>query len=246
MRLALAAAALLCAALPASAAELHVICPPLVRDGLTELAATFSRQSGVAVTVKADVMGKILDDINAGPADVVALPPDLMARLAAQDGVVTGSRTTLGRVEIALAVKTGAPHPDIATVAKLRAALLGEATVAYTQPGPPRNSMEAGIIDTLLHRPEFAGVHTVTIAAGSGITAVAKGDADMALQVVPEITAQAGTELVGPLPPELGAHIDTETAVSAQAADRESATAFVRYITSPQAAEVWKRFGLDR
>lgn len=232
----------------AQAAGLVVVCPPLVREGMTDFAAAYTKDTGVAVSVRADVMGKIMDDIKTGEpaADVVLLPPDLMTALDKDGGVRAGSRGKLGRVEIALAVRPGAPHPDISTVEKLRAALLGAKTITYTRPGPPRNSMEAGIIDGLMHRPDFAGVHTMTIADGSGISALAKGDGDMAMQVVPEVMAQKGVELVGPLPAELGAHIDTEAAVSAHAGDAAAADAFIRYITRPEAAAEWKKFGLDR
>jgi molybdate transport system substrate-binding protein len=243
-------AVLLCAVLtgPAGAAELQVVCPPLVRDGMKDLAAAYTQQTGMVVTVRANVMGKIMSDIETGvpAADVVLLPPDLMDALVNNKGVKPGTRVPVGRAEIALAVRAGAPHPDISTVEKLRAALLSAKTLAYTQPGPPRNSMEAGIIDRMLHRPAFSGVRTMPVATGSGVSALAKGDSDMALQVVSAITAMPGIELVGPLPPELGAHIDTEIAVSARSADPANAAAFIRYITRPEAATVWKRFGLDR
>jgi molybdate transport system substrate-binding protein len=233
---------------PAEAAELQVICPPLVREGMTELAAAYTKQTGIAVAVRSDVMGKIMGDIEGGTpaADVALLPPELMDALVKNNGVKPGTRVPVGRVEIGLAVPAGAPHPDISTVAKLRAVLLAAKTLAYTQPGPPRNSMEAGIIDRMLHRPDFSGVHTMTVTTGSGVSALAKGDSDLALQVVPEITAMRGIELVGPLPPELGAHIDTEIAVSARSTDAANAAAFIRYITRPEAAAVWKKFGLDR
>jgi molybdate transport system substrate-binding protein len=231
---------------PALAASVQVVSPPLVRAGLTQLAADYTKQTGIVVTVRADVMGKIMNDIKAGPTDVVLLPPNLMDVLSKDDGIKPGTRQTAGRVEIALAVRPGAPHPDISTVEKLRATLLSAKTVAYSQPGPPRNSMEAGIIDRILHRPEFAGVHTLTVNPGSGISALAKGDADMALQVVPEITPVKGVELVGPLPSELGAHIDVDTAISASSADPAAAEAFIRYIIRPDAAAEWKTFGLDR
>ena len=235
-------------ATPAGASELQVVCPPLVRDGISDLAADYTKQTGIAIVIRADVMGKIMGDIETGTpnTDVVLLPPDLMDALVKNNGVRPGSRAALGRVEIALAVRSGAPHPDISTVEKLRAVLLGAKTISYTQPGPPRNSMEAGIIDRMLHRPEFSGVHTMTVTTGSGISALAKGDSDLALQVIPEITAQPGTEVVGPLPSELAAHIDTEVAMSARSTDAANAAAFIRYITRPEAAGVWKKFGLDR
>jgi molybdate transport system substrate-binding protein len=229
------------------AAELQIVCPPLVHDGMTSLAAAYTKGTGTAVNVRSDVMGKIMSDIGTGtPApDVVLLPPDLMDTLQKGDGLAPRTRVAVGRVEIALAVRPGTPHPDISTVEKLRAAL-GTKVLAYTQPGPPRNSMEAGIIDGLMHRPTFSGVKTVTVATASGVSALAKGDSDFAMQVIPEINAQAGIELVGPLPPELGAHIDTEVAVSSRSADPAAAAAFIRYITRPDAAGIWKKYGLDR
>lgn len=228
------------------ASELQIICPPLTRDGINDLALSFEKETGTKVHVRSDVMGKIIADIDAGmPApDVVLLPPDLMETLQKSNGTVSNTRTVLGRIEIALAVRTGAPHPDISTVEKLRT-VLGDKVLAYTQPGPPRNSMEAGIIDGLMHRPIFSTVRTITIATGSGISALAKGDGEFAMQVIPEINAQKGVELVGPLPPELDAHIDTQVAVSSRSANQTDAMAFIRYITRPDAAKTWVKYGLD-
>ena len=229
--------------LPTAALGMQVICPPLVRQGVSDMAAAYTRTTGVPVTVKADVMGKIMGDIQAGPADVVLLPANLMDTLAAGHGIKDGTRRKLGRVEIALAVRPHAAHPDISTVTKLRDALRKAGAVAYTQPGPPRNSMEAGIIDKILHRPEFSGVRLKPMAIGSGIAALGKGEADMALQVTPEIIFRKDVELVGPLPPELGAHIDVDAAISAGSTSTQAAD-FIRYLTGPQAAQDWKKFGL--
>jgi len=232
----------------AQAAEIQILSPPLVEAGLQDLATAYTKETGIKVTLKSDVMGKIMNDIQTGApvADVILLPIDLMGFLDKDGGAKTGTRMPLGRVEIALAVRAGAPHPDISTVGKLRAVLLSAKSVMYTQPGPPRNSMEAGIIDRLLKRPEFAGVHGVPIANGSGVTALARGDGDMAMQVIPEILPHQEIELVGPLPAELGAHIDTAAAVSTRSTDPEDALAFIRYILRPEAAAVWKVKGLDR
>lgn len=232
----------------AQSAEIQVLSPPLVKDGLVDLAAAYTMETGIKVTVNSDVMGKIMNDIKTGApaADVIMLPPDLMDALEKDGGVKAGTRMPLGRVEIALAVRAGAAHPDISTVERLHAALLSAKSVVYTKPGPPRNSMEAGIIDRLLKRPEFSGVHAVPIESGSGVTALVRGDGDMAMQVIPEILALKGIELVGPLPAELGAHIDTATAVSVRSADPAGALAFIRYITRSEAAAIWKEKGLNR
>jgi len=223
-------------ALAANAMALEVICPPMLRAGLADSATSFTKQTGIPVTVKVSPMGKIVDDIKAGPADVILLPAGLMQSLA------KGQK--LGRMEIALAVRPGAPHPDISTVDKMAAAMKRSGTVAYTQPGPPRFSMEAEMIDQILHRPEFAGVRLMTTTTRSGVDALATGDADMAVQATSAFLSRKDVELVGPLPPELAAHIDFEVAVAPLAADAKAASDFVRYVTRPEAG--WSKFGLKR
>jgi molybdate transport system substrate-binding protein len=224
------------------AMALDVITPPMMREGITQFGTAFTKQTGIPVTVKVSPMGKIMDDIKAGPADVVLLPAGLMETLAKDQGA--GTRQTLGRMEIALAVRPGAPHPDISTVEKMAAALKGAKAVAYTQPGPPRFSMEAGMIDQILHRPEFAGVTLMTTTTSSGVDALAKGDADMAVQATSALISRKDVELVAPLPPELKAHIDFEAAVTRSAADAKAAADFLHYATRPEAA--WDKFGLKR
>jgi molybdate transport system substrate-binding protein len=240
------AAAFLTASLaaPHSALALDVICPPLVREGVTQLAAAFTGQTGIPVTVKAPVMGKILDEIKTGPVDVILLPSSVMETLAKDQAL--DARQTLGRMEIALAVRPGAPHPDISTLDKFAGTIKSAKTIAYTQPGPPRNSMEAGIIDRILQRPEFSGAHILKTANSSGVDALAKGDADMALQVTSAFISRKDVELVGPLPPALGAHIDVDIAVSKTAADAKAAADFVRTLTGPEATQAWRKFGLVR
>jgi molybdate transport system substrate-binding protein len=230
--------------LPPQAMALDVICPPMVREGVTQLAASFTKQMGIPVTVKAPVMGKIMDEIKAGPTDVILLPSSAMEALAKDRGL--DARQALGRMEIALAVRPGAPHPDISTVEKFAAAVKSAKTVAYTQPGPPRGSMEAAIIDQILHRPEFTGAHLLTTTTGSGVDALAKGDADMALQVTSAFISRKDVELVGPLPSGLAAHIDVDIAVAQNAADARAASDFVRYVTRPEAMQEWNKFGLAR
>jgi molybdate transport system substrate-binding protein len=232
----------------AEAAELQVFCPPLVREGLERLAVAFTAQTGNHVSVRSEVMGKLVTDVRTGTPDVVLLPSGLMDALDKDGGIKAASRVPLARVEIALAVRAGAWHPDISTVEKTRTILSEAKALVYSEPGPPRNSMEAGIIAALLARPEFAAVHGVAIpqANGSGVTALARGDGDMTLQVIPEILPHKEVELVGPLPAELAAHIDVVAAISSRAINPNNAAAFLRYIRRPEATATWKEAGIHR
>lgn len=247
-------AALMVAQAQTSETEIHVLSPGFVYNaGLVDLAAAYTKETGVKVTLKYEGMGQILNDIKTGtPApDVVVLPMepfDLMGTLAlgknGDGGIKEGTFTPLGRMEIGLAVKAGAPHPDISTVEKLAAVLRSAKQLMYSDPS--KGSMEAGIIDRLLKQPQFAGVHSVISTRGEGGQALARGEGDMALQLICEIYPHPEISLVGPLPPELNAHMDGAVAVSARSTHAAAAEAFIRYITRPEAAAVWKAKGLDR
>jgi len=226
--------------------EIRVLSPGVTYNaGLLDLADAFQKETGTKVSVTSIGMGRIVDEIKKGTpaADVIFLPLELMSTLAL-DGGIKGPYTPLGRVEVGLAVRAGATHPDISTVEKLRTALLGAKALMYSNPAT--GSMVARIIDTMLKRPEFAGVHGVISTRGEGGQALARGEGDMALQLICEIYPYKEIELVGPLPRELAAWIDTATAVSARSNDPDDALAFVRYVTRAEATAIWKAKGLNR
>src|SRR5438128_2607849 len=116
MRLLLSAALLAMSMASANAADIRVVAPGFVYNGaLKELAADFSKKTGVNVIVSEAGMNVIVNQIKTATpaADVIALPADLMNTLYLDGGIVPGSYTPLGRDELGLAVKKGAPHPDI-------------------------------------------------------------------------------------------------------------------------------------
>ena len=228
--------------------EIRVISPGVVYNaGLLDLAAAFEKEHGVKVTVTSSGMGRIVNDIKTvTPApDVIMLPFELMSTLALDGGVKAGSFTPLGRAEMGLAVRAGAPHPDISTVEKLAAAL--RSAKAVMRSNPAGGSMVARVIEqNVIKRPEFAGVNSPVSTRGEGGQALARGEGDMALQAICEILPYKEIELVGPLPRELSAWIDMSTAVSARSSVLEDALAFIRYITRPEATGIWTKKGLNR
>ena len=229
------------------AEEIGQLVPPMIANaGLKELDAGYAGPSGVTFKTTVTEIGKLTAAIKTTvpPPDVIFLPTDMMAKLQADGGIDPASRTGLGRMEIGLAVKAGAPHPDISSVAKLATVLKNARAVVYSNPAT--GSLEARIIDDLLNRPEFAGVHKQVSTKGNGISALARGEGDIALQLVCEILDRPETELVGPLPAELGAHIDADIAILKDAPHADQAAAYLRYITQPQAATVWQAKGLTQ
>jgi molybdate transport system substrate-binding protein len=178
-------------------------------------------------------------------ADVIALPVAFMDGMETEGTIVAGSRADLGRVNIGLAVKKGAAHPEISTPAKLAAALKAGGTVLYSNPAG--GSMEARIINDMLHRyPIFHGVKTKISLKGEGGEALVRGEGDMALQLICEVLNHPELELVGVVPVELGAYIDTSLGVSARSTQADAAKAFVAFLVRPDHIQLWKSKGLER
>jgi molybdate transport system substrate-binding protein len=231
-----------------AAADIRVMSPGVVHDaGLLDLAAAYSKETGKKVAVQLVIMGAAVKTMTTGtpPADVIMLPFELMSTLSLDGGVLPGTFTPLGRSPMGLAVKAGAPHPDISTVEKLAAALKSAKLVMRSNPAG--GSMVARLIeDKVIRRPEFAGVNSQASTQGEGGQALARGEGDMAIQTVCQILPLKQIELVGPLPRELGAWIDMATAVSARAQHREDARAFIRYLLRPESGAVWKAKGFER
>jgi molybdate transport system substrate-binding protein len=231
-----------------AAADIRVLVPGVVYNaGLLDLAAAYTKETGKKVAVSLVGMGTIVNGVKTAnpPADVIALPFELMSTLSLEGGIVPGSFTPLGRSEMGLAVPAGKPHPDISSVDKLAATLRGAKAVMRSNPAG--GSMVAKVIeDKVIKRPEFTGVNSPVSTQGEGGQALVRGEGDMALQAICEILPYKQIELVGPLPRELGAWIDMSTAVSARAMHREDALAFLKYLLRPESNTAWKAKGLER
>jgi len=155
-------------------------------------------------------------------------------------GQATGM-TPLGHILVGVGVKAGAKVPDISTPEKFRAALLAAKGVAYAD---PKAGTSAGkIIDQFLSAPEFAKIKRVPV-QGLAVTALANGQADIALQMLPELAANRDVALAGPVPEIYGARVDFSAAIAVQTIDAVAAQAFISFLTNPQNAPAWKNNGL--
>jgi ABC-type molybdate transport system substrate-binding protein len=231
----------------ARAEEINLLSPPMITNaGLKEINARYRETTGTSFTITGAEITRLPERIKSAnpPADVIFLPTEMISKLEAEGATQKDGRVHLGRMKIGLAVKKGAPHPDISTVAKLAAAMKGAQLVVYTNPG--NGSLQARIIDALLGRSEFAGVKKQFATQGNGISALARGEGDMALQLICEILDRPETELVGSLPAELNASIDADAALLIGAPHPKEAAAFLAYLTQPEPTAIWASKGLVR
>jgi molybdate transport system substrate-binding protein len=224
-------------AAPASAAGLTVLAPASATPGLQTLAAQFSAKTGMTVTVGGGGRDKVFQALNSGaPVDVVVLPTSDLIETPRATGM-----TPLGHIPVGVGVKAGAKVPDISTPEKFRAALLAAKGVAYAD---PKAGTSAGkIIDQFLSAPEFAHVKRVPV-QGLAVTALSSGQADIALQMLPELAANKDVALAGPVPDIYGASVDFSAAIAVQTVSAVDAYAFISFLTDPQNAATWKNNGL--
>ena len=215
--------------------------------GVLDLKAGFQKETGTKVNVQLSGMGRILNDTKTAPqpADVVFLPVNLMDQLEAEKGIVPGSRMAIGRVRMALAVQKGDPIPDISTVEKLAAVLKSADSVLRSN--PVGGSMVAAIIETMLKRPEFAGVKSKISPFGEGGQALMRGEGQMAIQAECEILNHPDhLGNAGPVPDELGAYMDMVAAVPIRSTHPKEAAAWLKYATQPGTYSLWLGRGLER
>ena len=227
-------------------AHIRVLTPGVVfSSGLPDLAAAFGKQTGKTVGINTVGMGTIVQEMTTRtpPPDMIVLPFQLMNSLNLEGGVMAGTMVPLGRNRMGLAVKAGAPKPDISTPEKFIAAMKGKAVM---RSNPASRTMVATIIDDMFKRPEFAGINAVPSPKGEGGQALARGEGDMAIQTISQILPYKEIELVGPVPKEFGLWIDTMVAVSSRAANPNDAKALIQYLLRPESNKVWEPRGMER
>src|SRR6267154_2046759 len=190
----------------AGAADIRVLSVGAVQNAVRALAADFGTVSGhhVVLTFGAPVV--VTQKIKDGEVfDAVIVSEPAMDRLD-KDGVVNPeSRVPLAKTGMGVAVRAGAPLPDLSTPEAFKQALLAAKSIVYGDPTLPNQSGEkaekilanAGLLDTL--KPK------IQIVPGQAASQekVAKGEVELGLYNVSEIPEGKGLKLAGPVPPPL-------------------------------------------
>lgn len=207
----------------------------------------FAQRSGHRLNALYDTMSGIAGRVQAGETlDVLVMP---VARLQAyaKDGVVLAdSITHLANVGVGVAVRAGAPVPDISTPDKFRQELLASHSVVFAPPHATpsgahsdRLIRELGLADALAGRV----IHKAGVAGG--VAMIANGEATLGLFPKSEIVNVTGVAFAGMLPAplewvtEYGAGVTSASPVSGPAAE------FIRFLTEPESRKVWLDCGFD-
>jgi molybdate transport system substrate-binding protein len=140
-------------------------------------------------------------------------------------------------------VKQGAPKPDISTVEAFKRTLIDAKAIAYTTSG--QSGLHFISVTEKLGIAEQVKAKSKTVPGGAAAEFVAKGDADVAIQLIPELASVPGVEVVGPFPAEIQAYIVLTGGVGNNAKDKASAQALIKFLTTPAAISVIKAKGME-
>jgi molybdate transport system substrate-binding protein len=236
------AASLLLMLLPATAAaaEIKVMYPPPLRTMLAELIPQFERTSGHKLAVTYESSWLLVERIRKGETPDVAF---LTARQA--DDLIRESklarRVDVASSSIGLAVRAGAPKPDIATVEAFKRTLLAAKSFARNE-GADSGVFMSGLLDRL-GLAEAMRPKTTLVRQGFVAELVAKGEVELGAQQMPELMAIAGVDAT-PLPAEIQHTIVFGAALPAALQSPAAVDEFVRFLSSPTAVPVIKAKGL--
>ncbi len=224
--------------------EIHVFSGNGMRAALAELTPRFERESGNTLRVSYDPAQIILRRVDNGEtADVALLGEEAIDRLVAAGIVAASSRRLLARNGIGLGVRAGAPKPDIATREVFVQALRAADSIAYTSEGASGIYFAAlierlGIGDTVRAKAR-------TQPGGLVGELVVAGQAQMAIQQLPELLAVPGIEVVGPLPDEVQKINTTAAGVFTRSQAGAAASSLIEFLASAPAREVFRAKGFE-
>jgi molybdate transport system substrate-binding protein len=244
MRVTLAVALSIFMLASAQAVELKVLSGNGARAAVRELCEQFERTSGHKVTVHFEVNAALEKKIAAGEAfDVAVLNPQPLDASIRNGKIVAASRAVIGRIGLGVAVRAGAPKPDISTVDRFKSALLAAKGVAY--PGEGASGRYFASLVERMGIGEQMKPKMRPMAAEDTVEVVARGEADMVVVVASRIVGVAGVDVVGLIPAEVQTNIGFTAGISSATKEPEAARALVRYLTAPEAATVLRKAGIE-
>ena len=241
-RVVLLAGSTFCVALSSMAAELQVIAGGGIAAPLREIAAQFEKTTGHRLVIRYGTTPELIKMATGGPFDLGIVPVDVLRNDAARATFAAGASPEVARVGLGVAVRAGAPKPDIGTPDALKQTLLNAKTIASI-PESATGYLLAKIYERLgITEAMKTRIKAQPTPAAIG-QSVASGDTELGVFLTNVLTAP-GIDLVGPFPPEVQLEVVYTTAPSAGTKEAEAAKAFIAHLRSPAAAAVIRSKGM--
>jgi molybdate transport system substrate-binding protein len=229
-------------------AELVVFSTIGVRSAAEQLFAQFDQASGHTLAVTWGTAPMLVKRIEGGERpDVMILSRAGIEALGKQGKITPGSDVTLASSGVGIAVKAGAPKPDISTPEALKQTLLDAKSIAYSEPsaGGASGVYFAQLIERMGIAAQMKPKTKYPPAGGFSASLLITGEAKLAVQQKPELMHVAGTEVIGLLPGDLNVVTEFAATIAPGSKNAEAADALIKMLRSPQSAAVFRAKGLD-
>lgn len=224
------------------AAEIKILGSNGVKTVLEALAPQFEKATSHKLVFKFAPAAELKAQIEKGEAfDLTILTTAGIDGLIKQGKLAAATRADIAKSGAGVAIKKGAPKPDIATPEDFKRTLLAVKSIAYVGTGATAANMRR-IFEQLGIGEQMNAKTKVVFSAAD---AVAKGEAELGFTQISEILHVAGAELAGPLPPGLQVYTIFPAAVGTSARDPAAAQRFIKFLTTPAAATVIKAKGME-
>ncbi|MBI4274262.1 MAG: molybdate ABC transporter substrate-binding protein [Rhizobiales bacterium] len=228
----------------AYAAEIKILSGNGGRAAVSELCSQFERATGHKVIIQFEVNAELKRKIEAGEAfDVAILNPPVLDELIGQGKIVAATRVNIGSAGLGVAVRSGAPKPDISSVEAFKRTLSNATSIAF-----PEKGASGVYFVSLLDRLGIADVMKPKLRpmpAEDTVEIVARGEVEMVVVIASRIVDVPGVDPAGLLPSELQTTIGIAAGLSSNAGEPEAAKALVRFLGAPAAASVLKAKGIN-
>jgi molybdate transport system substrate-binding protein len=224
--------------------NIKVLSTHAVAEVLAEFAPAFERASGHSLSFSYNPTAAIKREIDDGAAfDVAIITRPAVDELAVEGVILRENSIDLARCGLGLAVRAGAPKPDIGTIEAFRRVLLNAKSVVRSKDGASGKTFEA-----LLERlgiTEAMRDKIIVGPAGRIAELVARGEGELAVQQVPELIPVKGADFVGPFPAELQVYTVFAAGIATASKHRVMAKVFIDALAAPAAAALYKAKGLE-
>jgi molybdate transport system substrate-binding protein len=232
----------------AFAAEIKVFSTIGVKSVLEELGPKFEKATGHKLAITWSTAALLAKRVQAGEqADALILIKGNVESLLKEGKIAPGTDTLFAKSVFAVAVKAGAPKPDISTPERLKESLLAAKGISYSDPasGGASGVYFAKQLERMGITEPMKGKTRFPPSGGFSGTLLVSGEADIAIQSKPELLSVGGVEVVGPLPGDMAFTVVYAAGVQSGATQADAAKALVKYLMSPEAQAVFKAKGYD-
>ena len=226
------------------AAELQILAGGAMTGPLRELGTQFERASGHKLVFRFGTTPELIKlATTGGPFDLGVVPREVLKDATARARFAAGPTTDIARVGLGVAVRSGAPKPDVGTSEALKQTLLKAQSIA-TIPASAAGAQVLRVFESLGISEAMKAKTKVQTGPAQIVEAVTKGEAELGVFLINVLTAP-GLDVVGPFPAELQQEVVFTASVAANTKEAEAAEAFITYLTTSTAAAVIKAKGME-